>query len=191
MNHNFLCCQPSSKQASPSTFWRYRPVESLIHYSFSQGCFCTKVESGPRLNISAAIYFPFMTKAEPQWLASLHHGYQTDGSSGCLNAKYPGGGQLGRGKKPHLNTHFISEEPNTQKRLSQTFPPAFLSLITALQLANVGLRRYYLIGRDFIYASGGLLSCLFTNTRMSFLFFFNCLYKLSPLFDFLFLILLL
>lgn len=58
--------------------------------------------------ISLQICFPSMSKAAPQWLASLRHGYQTDGSSGCLNAKHPGGG--GREKEQqHLNTYFIWE----------------------------------------------------------------------------------
>lgn len=61
-----------------------------------------KLESSHCLHISANCLQQF---ASPPWLASLHHGYQTDGNSGCLNAKYPGGGQLGRRKNTTTPKH--------------------------------------------------------------------------------------
>lgn len=36
--------------------------------------------------------------------------------SGCLNAKYPGSGQLGRKEQQHLNTHVSSRRNQTRRR---------------------------------------------------------------------------
>lgn len=113
-------------------------------------------DSITRLNIlanwpAASSSFPSMTKAQSQWLPFLHHGDQTDGSSACLDAKYPVGGAEEE-KKTATPQHTFYLGGTKHRKTESAVACCFSSLITARQLASVVLSRYHLHVWDFIYA---------------------------------------
>lgn len=165
-SQQFLLQSPL-KQARCSNFCAYHPVESHIYSSFSQGSLCMKLKSSPSVCISAnwaaAICFPAMTKTAHHWLASLHHGYQTHGSVWYLGVWMLNIQEVDSfGKRNKNNTYTTpifhprgtKHAEGVQPAVPSCLPWLVLSLITAMQLGSVVLRRNRLSCRGFIYAYG-------------------------------------